>query len=150
MKKNIKNIKTKFGNAKLYDDGYYRITSTKEGNFSKLLHRLIFEDYHDCKLDENDIIHHADFDKSNNHPSNLICMSQKAHLILHNFREVNKGIPKSEEHKKKLSEAHKGKHHTDETKNKISESKNTTGYFRVIKIKDKKYKQGFYWRYQYY
>lgn len=34
----------------------------------------------------------------------------------------NKGKPKSEEHKQKLSETHKGKKHSDETKQKISEA----------------------------
>lgn len=37
-------LHTKFGNAKI-DNGYYRITSWKEGNNGKLLHRLIWEDF---------------------------------------------------------------------------------------------------------
>lgn len=151
-------MKTKYGTAKLQKSGYYVITSGKEGNFGKLLHRLIFEDYHNCKLDKTDVIHHVDFDKTNNHPSNLICMSRKAHKILHTpseetrkkMSEAHKGKIISEETRKKMSETHKGKILSDETKIKISGSQNTTGYFRVYKKKDKNYKQGFIWRYTYY
>ena len=120
-------MKTKYGNAKINNRGYYIIRSKKEGNDGKLLHRLVFEDYHNCKLDENDVIHHIDGDKTNNHPANLICMSQKAHGLLHNkYRKF------SEEHKQKLSKNHAdfsgknhpmyGKHHSEESKNKMSES----------------------------
>ena len=69
-----------------------------------------------------------------------------------NFGEFGKGGCKghTEESKQKMSEAHKGKTISDETKQKISESKNTSGYFRVTKNKDKNCKQGFKWVYQYY
>ena len=76
-------MKTKFGNASINNKGYYVISSHKEGNYGKKLHRLVFEDYHNCKLDKNDVIHHIDFDKTNNHPTNLICVSKKAHSILY-------------------------------------------------------------------
>jgi hypothetical protein len=119
-------MKTKYGNAKITNEGYYVITS---GEYrKKLLHRLIFEDYHDCKLDSNDIIHHIDGDKTNNHPTNLICMSKKAHALLH----------------------HKDKIISEESKQKISMARNTSGYLNVYKEKCKKYKQGFRWKYQYY
>ena len=124
-------MKTKYGTAKLQKNGYYVIKTTKEGNHGKLLHRLIFEDYHNCKLDKNDVIHHADFDKTNNHPSNLICMSKKAHTLLHHY-----GKQCSEETKRKMSENNArywkgktgekhtwyGRQHSQETKKKISES----------------------------
>ena len=81
---NLSTIHTKYGTAVLSRNGYYRISSRKEGNKNKSLHRLIFEDYNECTLDKNDIIHHIDGDRLNNHPANLICMSKKAHSILHN------------------------------------------------------------------
>ena len=81
---NISTIATKYGTATLSNRGYYRITSRKEGNKNKSLHRLVFEDYHNCTLDKNDIIHHIDGNPLNNHPTNLICMSKTAHNILHN------------------------------------------------------------------
>ena len=62
----------------------------------------------------------------------------------------NKGKSTPDKTKKKLSEAHKGKILSDKHKESISKSNNTSGYYRVSKHKDKKYKQGFYWRYEYY
>lgn len=43
--KGDKIMKTKYGNAKIGNMGYYVITSYKEGNHRKLLHRLIWEDF---------------------------------------------------------------------------------------------------------
>jgi len=98
-KKEVNNMKTKYGNAKLLN-GYYTITSRKEGNHNKRLHRLIFEDYHNCTLDKNDVIHHIDGDKMNNHPTNLICMSKNAHALIHNYNEdhnsYNNNVPSGE------------------------------------------------------
>ena len=39
-------IRTQWGNAKLDDNGYYRITSRKEGNHHQYFHRLLFEKYY--------------------------------------------------------------------------------------------------------
>ena len=147
-----KTLYTKYGKARIYN-GYYQITrSSKKENVGKLLHRLVFEDYHNCKLDKNDTIHHIDNNPLNNHPSNLICMSWKTHTILH-----NKYNPHSEETKQKISESlkgrepwNKGKNFSDETMIKMSKNKNTSGYFRVSKRKDKNLKQGYCWVYQYY
>ena len=49
--------------------------------------------------------------------SELIFLTESEHDILH-----KKGKSLSEEHKKKLSEAHKGKHLSEEHKNKIGEA----------------------------
>ena len=40
------------------------------------------------------------------------------------------------------------KHHTQESRVKISKSNNTSGYYNVCKVSDKRYKQGFYWMYR--
>ena len=63
----------------------------------------------------------------------------------------------SEEAKKKLSLANTGENSphygipkSKTHREKISKSQNTSGYFRVNKQNDKKCKQGFKWRYQYY
>ena len=62
----------------------------------------------------------------------------------------------SEEAKDKLSKAMSsennpmyGKQHSLDSKMKMSKSNNKTGFFRVSKCKDKKYKQGFSYRYSY-
>jgi len=156
-------IKTKYGNA-ILNDGYYQISSIKEGNQGKKLHRLIFEEYHNCTLNETDIIHHIDGDKLNNHPANLICMSRKAHLKLHHTGKDHTGKNNpmygkhvSEETRKKMSEAQKGekhhlygKHMREEHRKNLSKSRNTTGFYRVSKEKCKSCKQGFKWVYGYY
>ena len=76
-------LKTIFGSANLDIRGYYRITSSKEGNCYKLLHRLIWEK---------------------------------------NYGEILR----------------------------ISEKRNKTGILHVFKAKNKHYKKGWCWRYQYY
>lgn len=139
-------MKTKYGNARIYN-GYYTITSSKEGNNGKRLHRLIFEDYHNCKLDESDVIHHIDGDPLNNHPANLICMSRKAHNILHNKNKQNP------EHSERMSGDNNpmyNKNHSEENKMKMSEARNISGYYRVYKEKKKSCKQGYIWTYKYY
>lgn len=131
-------ISTKYGSAKSYKNGYYRITSRKEGNHSKLLHRLIFEDYYQIDLDKEFpngiIIHHNDEDKSNNHIWNLIPMTRNEHMVLHQTGEKHNMYGKSLQEGIKL---------------KISESQNKNGLFRVHKHKEPTCKQGFYWEYRY-
>lgn len=63
----------------------------------------------------------------------------------------------TEESKQKMREAVSGeksywynRNRTDENKLNVSKSSNTTGYFRVCKIKRPKCKQGFLWEYKYY
>lgn len=64
--------------------------------------------------------------------------------------ESCKGRSVSEETKQKISESNKGKILSDEHKLKISMSQNISGYYRVHKHKNKRVKQGYVWRYQYY
>lgn len=63
----------------------------------------------------------------------------------------------TEESKQKMREAVSGeksywygRKRTNENKIKVSKSSNTTGYFRVCKVKKPKCKQGFMWEYKYY
>ena len=115
-------LNTKFGIAK-YDKskGYYKISSSKEGNNSKLLHRLIYEDYHKVTLLSTTDIHHIDGDKLNNDISNLKAMTHGDHRRLHKV---------SDETRQLLREAHLGennhfygKKHSDESKEKMREAK---------------------------
>lgn len=155
-------IKTEFGNAHIDDNGYFRISTKKEGNYGKLLHRLIYENHYNICLFDNIDIHHKDKNVLNNNIDNLEALSHSEHTKRH---QTGKHL--SEETKRKLSKAHKGKTISEETRVKLSESlkgkskpkshglnvskaQNTSGYFRVRKIKDSGCKQGFYWKYQYY
>ena len=80
-------LKTKYGSAGLRPDGYYVIRSRKEGNRGKLLHRLIFEDFYQCDLNEvfpeGVVIHHVDEDKTNNEIWNLIPLTNAEHTAIH-------------------------------------------------------------------
>lgn len=137
-------MKTKWGNARV-DKGYYRITSRKEGNCGKLLHRLIARDYFGDWIDEPLIdgekieIHHIDGNPLNNCVLNLLPLPASEHRRLHHkgkfvSEETRKKMSKNNcrywegknlpnEIKIKIAEGHKGKTYSEETKKKISESK---------------------------
>lgn len=140
-------MKTKWGNARINKNGYYLITSRKEGNMGKLLHRLIWEDFYGCEIPEGYVIHHRDQNPSNNCILNLQLMRDKDHRSLHHKDKFvsdesrrkmsenncryweNKKLP--DEMKRKISEGNKGKKLSEETKMKLSESKkgeNHPGY----------------------
>lgn len=55
-----------------------------------------------------------------------------------------------QETKKKLSKAMMGRKHSLKSKEKMSKNKNTTGYYRVSKVKSDRYKQGYRFCYFYY
>ncbi len=127
-------METKFGNAKINNQGYYHITSRKEGNHHKLLHRLIFEDFYQIKLHPEIAIHHEDGDKTNNEIWNLIPMTANEHNLLHNTGENNHNYGKYPKLSRRI---------------KKSLNNNSTGFFRVGKRFDKRYCDGFIWVYQF-
>lgn len=164
-------LHTPWGNARINSEGYYRITSKKEDNYKKFLHRLIWEDFYGCKIPDGYIIHHKNGNKLDNCILNLQLMRNSDHSKLHNSGEnhpffnikrpehskkmsgenhpnYNKTLP--EEIKQKISKSKTGIPHSEEAKLKMSKSRNTTGYYRVSKKKDKTCKQGFLWQYRYY
>lgn len=110
-----KQYKTIWGLATLRKDGRYQITSRKEGNKGKLLHRLIWENSWG-KLPNNYVIHHLDENPKNNCLLNLCAMPKSQHNKIHTLNEESKqklshklkGRKKSTEHCKKISEAKKG------------------------------------------
>ena len=123
-------IQTKFGTATINQKGYYQITSTKEGNFGKLLHRLIYED--EVGIIPNEYqVHHINKNKTDNDITNLQVLSISEHSILHSTGENNPMYGKhlTKEHKEKLSKAFTGKNnprygvkHTMESRRKMSEN----------------------------
>lgn len=154
-------IETKFGTAYKNSQGYMVISSMKEGNHNKFLHRLVFEDFYKIKLPSNIIIHHNDGDKTNNEIWNLIPLTNEEHSRMHHT-----GAVFTEERCKKISEAKKGCIISEESKQKMREAKlgkkqpldmiinrsrasNTLGIFRVYKSQNKSCKQGFDYCYNY-
>lgn len=150
-----KSIKTKWGTAKVNAHGYYTITSVKEGYHHKILHRLIWEETHNCKIPKGYVIHHKNKNKLDNRPENLECLPLSTHASLHNKKENNFYYNKKEENpmygrkhssesKKKMSENQwlknggehprgmKGKHHSEETKEHLRECL-TKNYARITK-----------------
>lgn len=126
----INKLSTKFGNISLDNDGYYKITSKKEGNMGKLLHRVIWEDFYGCNIPKGYHIHHLNKNKLDNRIQNLQCCEAGLHSKFHNT-----GIKTP---------------HSIETKQKMSELRNNSGYYNVGKVKNSRYAQGFFWRYRYY
>ena len=105
--KETKYMKSKFGNVGLNQAGYQIITSAKEGNLKKRVHRLIWEDWYGKPVPKGYVIHHINEDKADNRIQNLQCVSNANHIRFHH--KGKKCKPFTDEHKKKLGEAKKGK-----------------------------------------
>lgn len=67
-------------------------------------HRYLMEQHLGRKLSSNELVHHKNENKRDNHIKNLTVMSKSEHARLH-----QKGKPKSERTKMAISEALKGK-----------------------------------------
>jgi hypothetical protein len=80
-------LHTKFGTAKINTSGHYLITSNKEGNHGKYLHRLIWEDFYGCEVPEGYVIHHRNHIKTDNCILNLQLMSKADHNKLHHKKK---------------------------------------------------------------
>lgn len=114
-------LHTKFGIAKV-DREYFRISSSKEGNYQKYLHRLIFEDFYGIEVPDGFVVHHKDGNKLNNCILNLQLMREFDHRSLH-----HKGTTHTLEAKIKMSKAKKGKY--------LKENRyNYKNYYRVVKL----------------
>lgn len=76
-------LHTRFGNVSINKtDGYYRVTTSKQGNHSKRWHRLIFEDFYG-PIPKGYIVHHKDGNKLNNCLMNLEILKQSTHRTNH-------------------------------------------------------------------
>lgn len=121
-------IDTKFGRAYYYKgrNAYYVHNKNNPQYHRQLLHRLIYQDYHKCTLLHHAHIHHLDGNPLNNDITNLKILSASEHGKIH------------------------GKHN-QQLKVQIEQSRktNTSGYFRVCKLKDKRYPNSDMWRYLY-
>ena len=144
-------LHTKFGNARI-NQGYYVITSRKEGNNNQALHRLIFEDFYGTEIPKGYNVHHKNGNKLDNCILNLQLLSESEH-----HRHHQKGKKFSKEHCRRISDAMRGEKHYNYGKElsygmrkKISEVKTSSGLFRVFKKNTNQFKQGYCWIYAYY
>lgn len=141
-----KKLLTKFGNARLNKKGYYVITSSKEGNNKKKLHRLIYEDYYNVSLLDNVDVHHIDGDKTNNDINNLELLTHSEHSRKHMLGDRNP--MKKEECRLKIAEYRKNAPPRDKSSSikqskSLSTTHNSLGLYRVCKIDCKECKKGF-------
>lgn len=130
-------IKTKYGRASLIKKSngkyYYVISSSKEGNRGKQLHRLIYEDYHNITIPKGMQIHHIDENPTNNDPSNLKMVSISEHNKIHKVGNTNcVGRVLSDETKSKMSIKAKERWSDPENRKKLSELK-TNNFASLIK-----------------
>lgn len=150
-----KTLHTKFGTAKVDKRGYYAITSHKEGNHTKSLHRLIFEDFYQMIIPQGYHIHHKNGNRLDNCILNLQMLKAREHLSLHTKGKNNPMYGKHDERCPmygKFGKDHPAYYNTvsKERMLEYSKSKNRTGFFRVYKQKNKCYVQGFSWVYRYF
>lgn len=140
-------MRTEFGKIIEDKNGYFIISTNEKGFRGKKLHRLLYCKYNNCTLEdiEGMHIHHIDGDNHNNEQDNLVAISPGEHTILHHKNKIV-----DDETRLKISKFRQGLKASEETKRKMSKIKNTSGYRNVYKNKNKRYKQGFKWRYQYY
>ena len=124
-------MKSKFGKLSLNNQGYYIVTSSKEGNSLKRFHRLVWENFYGCKVPDGFVIHHKNGNKTDNCIMNLQLMRNNEHRKHHTMGEGNPmyGHSHSEESKLKISENrkgipawNKGVSHSAEAKRKMSEN----------------------------
>ena len=71
-------------------DGYYH-------NKGKVLHRVVWEEYHG-EIPAGFVIHHVDGGKDNNHITNLRCLSRREHLKVHR-KKIAKAAAKKQRKK---------------------------------------------------
>lgn len=126
-------------------NGYLHLTLTKDGiQYTKLIHQLVAEIFIE-NPENKQCIDHIDGNPLNNHVSNLKWSTHKENM--NNPITIKRfSKPKTDKHKKHLSESHKGlqageknpmygKHHSEETRNKISNTRNKKP---IVCLKDNK------------
>ena len=138
-------IATKFGTAKLNEEGYYSVGG-------RPLHRLIFEDFYNCEIPKNYVIDHKNRIKTDNCILNLQLLPRSEHGRIHSLgRKMSKeAIEKIRQGRIGEKSVWWGKKHSIQSRMKISEAQTSTGFYGVNKHKDKDCFNGFYWEYLYY
>ena len=139
-----KELITKFGTVKENRDGHYVITSRKEGNKNKYLHRLVWEDFYGRPIPKGYSIHHLNSNKKDNRIQNLQCCDKRNHSRFHGknlsdearlkIKIGNTGKVLPFETREKISKANTGKKRSEETRKKMRE--NHARYWKGKKFSD--------------
>lgn len=126
VKRLARDVKNRYGYRHLdeqiftgYNDGYNHLVVSINGK-QMFVHRLVAAAFLGLELiDKSLVVHHNDFDATNNCVDNLSIMTQQEHASVHYNTNIN-FIQSS-----KTGELNPfyGKHHTDETKRLISENR---------------------------
>jgi len=101
--------------------------SKSKKSYTKDIHVLIFETFNNCKLKDNECIHHINENKNNNNLENLLKMTKKEHLSFHNLGEKNARFGHheclSESHKNKISKSNSGKILSNKHRSNLSKTR---------------------------
>ena len=84
----VEKYRIKKGGISVTEYGYLRFNHTKANgsNAGRRLHDIIAEMKIGRPLSKDEIVHHLDGDKLNNHPNNLVVMTRGQHTTLHKKR----------------------------------------------------------------
>lgn len=123
-------------NSKKLFDRYEKVFNPNSGKY-EFTHRIIAETVEKGNEQYN-TVHHKDFNKYNNSPSNLMWMDYHEHHKMHGdlARKIWKDPIKRKSHIENLSKACRGRIMTEEAKEKISKaikSKYASGEFDFVK-----------------
>ena len=123
-------------NSKKLFDRYEKVFNPNSGKY-EFTHRIIAETVEKGN-DQYNTVHHKDFNKYNNSPSNLMWMDYHEHHKMHGdlARKIWKDPIKRKRHIENLSKACRGRIMTEEAKEKISKaikSKYASGEFDFVK-----------------
>lgn len=82
--------RVKKGGISITKDGYLRFNPTGSNgvNAGRRLHDIVAEMKIGRPLGKNEVVHHMDWNKMNNHPDNLVVMTRGEHTTLHKKRET--------------------------------------------------------------
>jgi len=117
---NFGSIKSlKFGKERILKQGkntkgYYQVILNKnKRHYTKRVHTLVYENFYNEKLNENECIHHIDKNKENNNWKNLKKIIKYDHDIFHNPKgkyNINFGKKRPNEIIEKIKNGNTGKH----------------------------------------